>query len=278
MMENETSDFRGLLYNPTLESEVVMLFCLLLPHLPDSFVIDQGDLKMFPDCFALRNGRKVGIEFELYASNFERHKHHQNKNLTRCNIIVCWNNDIPYTIKRDGKEFLEVKGHEIEIISLDKKAKSLGLIKYGERPGVDRKCEESFFKQLENIKLENYGLVKELYAQVKQNENFAIRWGGGKRWLTMGFMVKKWKVAPISVYGNGKVEIAYQGNKSIFPWFELPNETKAELYRIFKNPKLKPWHKIPLENRADLNNIYRALEVLAEDSKRFDSVVWHTKS
>lgn len=277
-MGDVTKDFRGLLYYPTLENEVIMLFGLLLPHLKDSFVIDQGDFGVFPDCLALRNEERVGIEFELYASNFLSHGHPRDKNLTKCNIIVCWENNIPYAIKRDNKEFLEVKGHEIEIISLDRKAKSLGLIKYGERPGAFRKSEESFFKQLENIKPENYDLIKELYAQVKQSEDFAIIWGGGKRWSTMGFMVKKWKVSPISVYGNGRVEIGYQGNKSIFPWMELPKETKKELYRIFKNPKLKPWHNIPLATRADLDNIKKALEILAEHSKRFDEVIWHTKT
>jgi hypothetical protein len=102
-------------------------------------------------------------------------------------------------------------------------------------------------------------------------------WGGGKKWLTMGFKVKKWKVAPIGVYGNGRVELVYQANKSIFPWWELPKETKNKLYQIFKNPKLKPWHTIPLETQEDLDNINKALRIIAEDSKSFD-LVWHTKT
>lgn len=275
-MENENVGFRGMLYYPTLESEVIMLFCLLIPHLEDAFVISEGDSGDFPDCFALRNGKTVGIEFELYASNFERHKHHQHENLDKCDIIVCWENDIPNTIKKDGKDFLSVKGHEIEIISLKKKAEFLGLIRDGERPAVSRKNEESFFKQLESIKPKNYDLIKQLYTQVKQKEEFEIVWRGGKRWLTMNFKIKKWEVTPIGVYGNGRVEIGYQGNKSIFPWWELPNETKKKLYQIFKNPKLKPWHSIPLETQEDLDSINKALRVIAEDSKSFD-VVWHTK-
>ena len=81
---------------------------------------------------------------------------------------------------------------------------------------------------------------------------------------------------PISVYGNDKIEIGYQGNKSIFPWFELPQETKIELSKIFKNPKQKPWHYIPLETQTDLDNIYKALKILAEHSKRFN-IIWYTK-
>jgi hypothetical protein len=278
MTKIEADNFRGLLYNPMLENEVVMLFSLLIPHLEDSFVIEEYS-GTFPDCFALRNGQRVGIEFELYATNFFDHKHHEDDNLTECSIILCWENDIPRTIKRDGKEFLKVKHHEIEheieIISL--KDKSLGFIKYGERPDVFRKCKESFFEQLkEKIRPKNYEWIKELYDHVNKNEDFEVKWGGGRTWSTMRFYVRKWRVNPISVYGDGSVEIGYQGNKAIFPWFELQQETKTELRQIFKNPKPK-WYKVPLDNETDLDNIYKALKILAEHSKRFDDVIWHTK-
>lgn len=58
-MKNEIGNFRGLLYYPTLENEVIMLFGLILPHLQDSFVVDQGDFGVFPDCYALRNSKSV---------------------------------------------------------------------------------------------------------------------------------------------------------------------------------------------------------------------------
>jgi len=275
-MTKNADDFRGLLYNPTLESEVVMLFSLLIPHLEDSFVIEEGDRGAFPDCLALRNGQKVGIEFELYANTFFDHKHDKKDNLTKCNIIVCWENDSRNTTKRDNKEFLNVKGYEIEIISLDKKAKSLGLIKYGERPDLFGKGEERFFEQLKEIRPKRYDWIKELYDQVKQSEDFEVKWGGGVRWLSMRFYVKKWNVDPISVGGDGKVWVNYQGNKSIFPWMELQQETKTELRQIFKNPKQK-WYTVPLDNETDLDNIKKALKILAEHSKRFDDIIWHTK-
>src|SRR3990170_7734046 len=117
MKENKFDNFRGLLYNPTLDNEVVMLFGLLIPHLPDSFAIEKGDSGTFPDCFAMRNGQRIGIEFELFASYFN---HQNNDNLTKCSLLVCWKNDIRNITIRDGKEFFYVKGHEIEIIALDK--------------------------------------------------------------------------------------------------------------------------------------------------------------
>jgi hypothetical protein len=68
--EAKVDDFRGLLYNPMLENEVVMLFSLLIPHLKDSFAIEEYS-GTFPDCFALRNGQRAGIELESVASNFD---------------------------------------------------------------------------------------------------------------------------------------------------------------------------------------------------------------
>lgn len=279
-MESKNDDFRGLLYNPTLESEVVMLFSMMIPHLKDSFAIEQGDRGIFPDCFALRNGQKVGIEFELFASNFD---HEDDDNLTKCNILICWKNDIRNT-NRNGIDLLDVKGHEIEIVSLDKvvddlqKTASLKIIKGGERPAIYRVGEEGFFEQLEDKGRKRYDWIKELYDQVKQSKDFEVKWGGGKTWSTMRFYVKKWDVSPIVVYGNGSIEVIYQGNEAIFPWFELHQETKREFGQLFKNPKQKPWHYIPFETETDLNNIKKALKILAEHSKRFDSVIWHTKS
>ncbi len=281
MMEKEIDDFRGLLYNPILESEVVMLFSLLIPHLRDNYVIEEGDHKTFPDCLAFRNGEDVGIEFEVYSSNFYDHKHDKDEKLTKCNIIICWKNDIPKSIERGEKEFITVKGHEIEIISLDKivkglqKTKSYMFIKKGERPDVFRVGEERFFEQVEKIKPKNYSFIKELYDQIKQSEEFTIKWGGGKRWSTMGFLVKNWGICIISVYGNGSVEIGYEGNPSISHW-ELPPETKKALQDIFKRYKHK-WHYIPLKTEADLNNIEKALEILGEHSERF-KIIWHTNT
>lgn len=277
MTKNEADNFRGLLYNPSLENEAVMLFSLLIPHLSDSFAIEEYS-GTFPDCFALRNKKRVGIEFELFASNFN---HQNNDNLNKCSLLICWKNDIRNTIKRDDKEFFVVKGHEIEIMPLDKevikleKEKGFKFIKHGERPDIYR-GKERFFEQLREIRPRRYDWIKELYNKVKQSEDLEVKWGGGERWLTMRFYVKKWDVNPISIYGDGSVEIDYQGNKSQFPWFELPQVTKTELQQIFKNPKQK-WYRVPLDNEADLGNINKALKVLAEHSKRFD-IIWHTKT
>ncbi len=83
-MEDNFSSFKGMLYEPILESEVILLFGLMIPHLPDSFVIDQGDFGQFPDCYAFRNNVRIGIEFELYSKHFLDHNHQNNPLLRNC--------------------------------------------------------------------------------------------------------------------------------------------------------------------------------------------------
>lgn len=82
-------------HSPTSEQEVVVLFALLLPHLPTRFELDEVR-EQFPDCLAWRvdeDGTRslVRIEFELYASNFRVHGHDPDG----CDLIVCWEDDIP---------------------------------------------------------------------------------------------------------------------------------------------------------------------------------------
>ena len=277
MTKTKNDDFRGLLYNPALENEAVMLFSMLIPHLGDSFAIEEYS-GTFPDCYALRNGQRVGIEFELFASNFN---HQNNDNLSKCSILICWENDLRNTIKKDGKDFWIVKGHEIEIIALKseieslEKSKNLKFIKYGQRPDIYR-SKERFFEQLKENRPRRYEWIRELYNKLKQSEDFEVKWGGGERRITMRFFVKKWDVSPIIIFGDGSIEIGYQENDSFPQWWELPQETKTELQQIFKNPK-KKWYDVPLNNETDFGNINKALKVLADHSKRFDKVIWHTK-
>jgi hypothetical protein len=81
-------------YAPTSEQEVVVLFSLLLPHLPMRLELDEVR-EQFPDCLACRLNKDgtrtpVRIEFELFASNFIDHGHDPNG----CDLIVCWEDDL----------------------------------------------------------------------------------------------------------------------------------------------------------------------------------------
>ena len=81
-------DFRGLLYTPSYENEVVLLFGMLLADLENNYVTDEYP-GSFPDCLARRDGEQIGIEFEVNSTDFIKHKHDQNPNLHRCKLIVC---------------------------------------------------------------------------------------------------------------------------------------------------------------------------------------------
>jgi len=106
---------KGLSYPPVLESEVLVLFGMLIPHLDDEFIVKEFNSSPgFPDCYALRNGEEIGIEFEVDSRNFYEHKHHMDPDVDKCNLIVCYKNPLDSYIKvnKQGKE------HRIEIFEL----------------------------------------------------------------------------------------------------------------------------------------------------------------
>ncbi len=279
---NQEDSFRGLLFEPTVESEVVILFSLMIPYLEERFVIDRYP-DSFPDCLARRNGKETWIEFETNASSFRIHKN--DKNLERCNLLICWKNNIRgETESKNGKELLRVRGHEVEIIALDRvynelreKSKCPKLIKKGKRPSKGGADKERFFEQLEQeVRIgdpEKYNWIKALFDWVSQKEDFEVRWGG-KKTFTMRFFVKKWDRDPIGIGANGIVTIGYQANPSLSSCWKLPSVVEDILRKMFHhdkpNIKGKPpkWPSAPLETPADFENIKRALGILAEYSSK----------
>jgi len=78
----------GLLYAPRTEQEVLYLFARHHRKLGFTYIkrIQQG----FPDVNVLNDrGEEKKIELELFASEFETHKHPPQE----CDFIVCWEND-----------------------------------------------------------------------------------------------------------------------------------------------------------------------------------------
>jgi hypothetical protein len=263
---------RGLLYEPTYENEVVLLFGLLIPYFEDKFVIDRY-FGSFPDCLARRNGEEIGIEFEVLASDFYDHRHDEHPDLARCKLLVCWENDLQRkTITKGGKSFLVIKDYEIEVLALreivDELRKKGIVLVGGKRPDIGEANKERFFKQLEeNVEKEKFEWIKKLYDEVSLRREFEVRWGGGGTWFTMRFFAKEWGVDPLLVQGNGSIWVGYTGNPAIHPWV-LPQETQDALRQLFKRKKEKErWHTVPLSNIEDLNKIREALNIIAEHSK-----------
>lgn len=268
-----------MLYEPTYEEEAVILFSLLIPCLQDNFVIDYYS-GAFPDCFAKRNGKDVGIEFELQASNFSSHERDPHADLSKCGLIVCWENDAPYrTIKKDGREFLIVEKQgrkwEIEIMALSKeveRAKPQKFVLRGKRCDIGKANKEGFFEQIRTRK--RYEWIRQLYEWVMKKEEFDVRWGRGERWFTMRFYVKRWNIDPISVQGNGMVTVAYQGNPYNSPW-ELPQCTQTALRSIFGHREKQKWPSVSLDTKEDFDKLKEALETFAGDSTL--NVIWHRR-
>lgn len=278
-------NFRGLRYEPSYEGEVVFLFGLLIPYFEDKFVVDcfSGS---FPDCFMLRNGKQVGVEFEVLASDFYAHKHDRDPNLSKCQLIICWKNNLPQkTVEVSDKRFLKVvfKGQEhlIEVMALNEvverfeKEKSLKFILAGRRPDLDKADEKHFFSQLQGNAKTKYGLVLELYDFLKRKEEFEVKCSHGKRWFTLNFHVKRWDVAPIRIQGDGLIWIVYEENPAISPW-QLPAETQEKIRPLLGHDKPKrksgkppKWPAYHLKNQEDLNKLKKVIEILAEDSKKY---------
>jgi len=84
--------FRGFVYAPRTEQEVVALFGLLLPYLEPPICVDEIGTG-FPDLIAFRTDgeelKEIRIEFELQSGNFIQHGHDE----TACDMIICWEHD-----------------------------------------------------------------------------------------------------------------------------------------------------------------------------------------
>jgi hypothetical protein len=76
-------------HEPRTEQEVVSLFTAVLPYLERHLLLERVQTP-FPDCTAIdEDGRLVRIEFELYGSHFNDHRHP----ISKCDLMVCWADD-----------------------------------------------------------------------------------------------------------------------------------------------------------------------------------------
>ena len=94
-VSDSTDTFRGLLWEPSNEQEVVLLFGRLLHLLPRPLAIEFVQTG-FPDCKArdLATHEVLWIEFELHSSHYRRDHHKANSpRLEKCDWIVCWRHD-----------------------------------------------------------------------------------------------------------------------------------------------------------------------------------------
>lgn len=266
-----TENFRGFLYTPSYENEVLILFGLLMPHLDNKFLIEECSGK-FPDCFAQKDGKYIGIEFEVNSNDFVRHGHPQDPNLSKCKLIVCWENNW----KKSKRIFTDVNGtsHEIEVYSLKEvlKRKGLNFIKL-DKPKYENRViwnEDSFFRELrKKVDAKGFSRISELYGLCLSHPEFEIVFGEGPKIATFNVTVKKWQnekigmPQPIQMYADGKLVIDYR---------KLPRNLEMGLRKMTKEPKSKngkskDWCSFDLREQATFDMIKEVLEWLAKQSK-----------
>lgn len=152
-------NFRGLVYGPINEQGVVYLFGLIANDLNMRVEsIQQG----YPDCTAIRYvGRgkweRVNIEFEFKSSNFDHDPE-------KCDILVCWEDDLPEG-RRDlikGLEIIEIRSiiDTPEVPNFKPKLPEENLNKHGEYDLV-------YHFRRKNVKKEIQELFEELDKEIK---------------------------------------------------------------------------------------------------------------
>lgn len=269
--------FRGLKYAPSYEAEVVMLFGMMLPHLESSFEIEEYNDE-FPDCSANLNGKPVGIEFELKASNFESQKHYLDPRLKNCNMLVCWENDVGQdTLKyeqKETKETVEIKIIELskEIEVLQKKGLKFILNSKKQKNPPSKWEKETFLKQLETnvingkIKESECNLIKEFLSFCEKNDGLKIVYGVGKI-ASLTVRVKKWgKISPTGIMADGHVWINFEdANKS---WIYPSPEIDEEVRRRFNQPSTG-YYKYLKKDKENIDKLEETLSYLVEKSNLF---------
>jgi hypothetical protein len=215
---------KGLKYLPSTEEEVVLLFGFLIPHLDDDFTIVEFKTvePTFPDCIAIVNGNKVGVEFELYSGNFFIHDHHRNPNLKDCNLIVCWAN----TLENSKLTFGD---HVITIYELSEIVRRKNLEGFFEnfalKPTVQRK------EVLE--KIESSPKLKAIYDFCNNRPEFTINFGKGEHVGSFNLIVRDWKLK-----GIGKPQpFQFYSNEIFCVDFRNLKQYESPIREIFNEPK-----------------------------------------
>lgn len=105
MYTTPNENFRGMVWEPATEQEVVVLFGRFLPDLDAAIAINHARTP-FPDCVAVateRDGstKTLNIEFEYRSSSFRAHHSEwadlRASDLSARWLVVCWHSDLDHS-------------------------------------------------------------------------------------------------------------------------------------------------------------------------------------
>lgn len=154
--------FRGMVYGPTNEQGVVLLFGKISNDLG---ICIERVRTGFPDCEAVRyTGRgweRVRIEFEYKSSDFNAHRH----NPQGCDMIVCWEHDW-----KDIGDSVDTK--HIEVIELSTPIQELPneTVVVPDRLSTDVKLK----KLLENVSPKVGDLYRRFHDRFREVDDRAV--------------------------------------------------------------------------------------------------------
>ena len=241
------------LYEPSKESEIYLIFGLLLPYLDDEWVLDEST-DGYPDCIFIINGKQTRVEFELNSANFIAHGHDPDK----CDMIVCWKDNWPDC--------------NLGILELSKIIKAISrknIIKNDfPKYSASKITIDDFYNHiLEYNGVKVLKMVKGLLRKIDQEKSFSYRPG-----------TKKSK-ATLRIYANDlSTKIVFIGLESthkydeISAWirFDIFNDIKKrQLIKIreyLKEPKGK-WPNIPYD-RNHVEDLFTKIETIIDIMKK----------
>jgi len=191
--------FQGFLYEPSNEQETIGLFLILQSLIRPTWCTKrlQGD---FPDGMFYDSARnaEVRVEFEYLASHFFDHQHDP----TGCELIICWENDLPRTATEPlGLQVLALKE---ELSHLPNKTQfCLGWKRDGSLDKVlqaevaqDNRCAQAV-QRLVDVELPR---LSEQYLGLRVERN-----------LSAHYMVRWYGRSLFGVYPNGKLVVLSVG-------------------------------------------------------------------
>jgi len=187
--------FRGLLWVPGSEQEVVFLFGVLLHQLPWPIAIDEIRCA-FPDCLAHRTdtGTPVRIEFELYGSNFRDHGHDP----AGCDVVVCWEDDL-----RDWPP-------DIAVIELSRivKVSRKELVLRSRPKRLQQPWDEERFHSCADERVS--ALVRELTAKLVNEPNLHIPYDGNGKDATCKVVLRGHNPGIFWIWADGRYQWCWQ--------------------------------------------------------------------
>lgn len=255
----------GFLYEPSNETEVCILFGLLMPYLNEEFqrlgfpssecYIDEF-AGSFPDCTLSVDGRKLRVEFELYSGNFKEHNHDPEK----CDLIVCWKHDwlsCPINVLELSKVTSEIRGKGLNLVLNSQP-------KYPKR--YKRWSLEEFRNRLkENLPKNDYNEMSKFVDDLRAVENIEFQTGKGSKIPTLGIYFKKLgPVAPVAIEATGKAYISYYNVNIQPPEPLLPEDKTKEIKKFLGEPE-KMWRYVKASNTKELvNKLKKIIETIVK--------------